>query len=653
MNKFIHCLLYFILFLSQAVIGYGQERKLEKAKKQYDKYEYINAQETYLKVVEKGYRSADLFKNLGNSYYFNSDFEEAARWYKELVDSYPQDVEPEYYFRYAQTLKSAGKYAESDTYMQKFTDLKGDDKRAQLFTKEKDYLERINFQSGRFEIKNIALNTEFSDFGGTFNDKMVIFSSARDTSIVNKRIHQWNDQPFLDLFVATFNEEEGELSNYNALSGTINTKFHESSAVYTADGNTIYFTRNNYANGRYKEDEQGTNKLKIYRSYKNANGGWTTPQSLSINSDEFSTAHPALSPDGSILYFSSDRPGGEGFSDIYKVAINSDGSLTEPENLGSRINTEGKDTFPFVSESGDLYFSSDGHMGLGGLDVYVTALEPTTEEENLIVNLGKPVNSRQDDFAFVVDEVSKKGLFSSNRPGGKGSDDIYSFVQLEDLRSFCQISIQGLITDFDEGTLLPGATVSLLDTDNMVVQSAVIGDDARYSFEGLDCNTRYFVRAEKEEYNTNEKLVETPAETQTMDQPITLEKTIKTATIGDDLAKKLALNIIYFDFDKYFIRKDAKVELAKVIEIMKQYPEMKIDVRSHTDSHGDDKYNLWLSDKRAKSTINYMVSQGIDRDRLSGKGYGETQLVNDCGNGSSCTQDEYELSRRSEFIILE
>ncbi|UZO79410.1 OmpA family protein [Aquimarina sp. ERC-38] len=654
MKKILQYSLYFIFFTTGFFSTItGQEKRLERAKKQYDKYEYINAQETYLKVVNKGYRSADLFKNLGNSYYFNSEFEEAAKWYKELVDSYPSEVEPEYYFRYAQTLKSAGKYEESDKYMIKFTELKGDDQRAQLFTKEQNYLERIDFQSGRFEIKNIALNTEFSDFGGSFNKKQVVFSSSRDTSIVNSRVHQWNNQPFLDLFIAEFNEENGELTGYREMNGTINTKFHESSGIFTKDGNTLYFTRNNYANGQYKNDQEGTNKLKIFRSYKNANGGWTTPQNLNINSDEFSTAHPALSPDESFLYFSSDRPGGEGFSDIYKVAINSDGSLGEPENLGNRINTPGKDTFPFVSESGDLYFASDGHLGLGGLDIYVTALEPSTTEEGLVVNIGKPVNSRQDDFAFVVDEATKRGLFSSNRDGGKGSDDIYSFLQLEDLKNFCQITMEGLITDADTGDLLSGATVSLLNSENVVVETVITDDTASYSFEGLDCSTSYFVRAEKEEYNTNEKLVTTPGETQTLNQPIAIEKTVKTATIGDDLSKILALNIIYFDFDKYYIREDAKVELAKVVEIMKQYPNMKIDVRSHTDSRGDDAYNLWLSNQRAKATINFIVAQGIDKDRLSGKGYGETELVNECGNGSRCTQEQYELSRRSEFIILD
>lgn len=344
-------------------------------------------------------------------------------------------------------------------------------------------------------------------------------------------------------------------------------------------------------------------------------------------------------------------PGGEGQSDIYEIAINSDGSFGEPKNLGNRINTEGKETFPFVSINNDLYFASDGHIGLGGLDVYVTRLNPQTDEEKLVVNIGKPVNSPDDDFAFIVDDESKRGYFSSNREGGRGKDDIYSFLQLEDLKSFCEITITGVVKDKDTQELLSGAKVSIYDSSNNLLESFIVGDDASYSHV-VKCSSKYFVRAEKEEYLTLEKLVSTPGKTETLDVPLLLEKKIKTADVGDDLAKVLSLNPIYFDFDQHYIRPDAAIELAKVIEVMNQYPNMKIDVRSHTDSHGNDDYNLWLSDERAKSTVKYMVAKGIAADRLTSKGYGETQPVNDCGNDSNCKKSEYQLNRRSEFIIV-
>ncbi|WP_298312527.1 OmpA family protein [uncultured Aquimarina sp.] len=651
MKGLLHKLLFVIVGFFFVNCMFSQERKLKAAQNQYDKYEYINAQETYLKVVKKGYKSADLYKNLGNSYYFNSQFEEASKWYEELVKSYPTEVEPEYYFRYAQTLKSAGRYDDADVYMKKFVEASSDDQRAQLFQDEPNYLKRIDFQSGRFEIENSSINSSFTDFGSAFFGRFVVFSSSRDTLLFKKSVHQWNEEPFLDLFRAEYNPTNGELSEIEKFDSKINSKFHESTPIFAKDGQTVYFTRNNYDGRKYGNDKKGTNRLKIYRSYKNTQGSWTTPQNLPFNSDQYSTAHPALSVDEKTLYFSSDMPGGEGQSDIYEVAINSDGSFGEPKNLGNRINTEGKETFPFVSANNDLYFASDGHIGLGGLDIYVTRLNPQTDEEKLIVNIGKPVNGPDDDFAFIVDDNSKRGYFSSNRDGGRGKDDIYSFLQLEDLKSFCEITIAGVVKDKDTEELLPGTKVSIYDSSNNLLESFIVGDDAAYSHL-VKCSSKYFVRAEKEEYLTLEKLVNTPGETETVDVPLLLEKKVKSADVGDDLAKVLSLNPIYFDFDQHYIRPDAAVELAKVIEVMNQYPEMKIDVRSHTDSHGDDAYNLWLSEQRAKSTLEYMVAKGISADRLTSKGYGETQPVNDCGNDSNCRKSEYQLNRRSEFIIV-
>ncbi len=629
---------------------FSQEKKLQRGKSQFDRYQYIDAQKTYLKVVKKGYKSADLFMNLGDSYYFNSQYKEALKWYKELVDSYPSEVLPEYYFRYAQTLKAIEKYDEANSYMQKFAEVNGDDQRAKLFQNTSDYLKRIDFQSGRFEIKNASVNTLFADFGAAFYGENVVFTSARDTLITRKNVHQWNDAAFLNLFEAKYNDSDKSLSTVKRFDKKINSKFHESTPVFTKDQRTVYFTRNNYENRKLKRDQKGTNKLKIYRSYKNAQGGWTTPQNLAFNSDEYSVAHPALSKDEKTLYFSSDMPGGKGASDIYSVAINDDGSFGEPKNLGERINTEGKETFPFIGENNELYFSSEGHLGLGGLDVFVTSLNPQTKDEKLVVNVGKPINGPKDDFAFVIND-SKRGYFSSNRDGGKGSDDIYGFVQIEDLKSFCEATIAGLVTDKDTNELLPGAKVSIFDSNNELIQSYVVGDDATYT-QLVKCESSYFVRAEKDEYVTLEKLVNTSDETQTLDTPLAMEKKIKTANVGDDLAKILSLKPIYFDFGGAYIRSDAKVELARVIEVLNEYADMKIEVKSHTDSHGDDAYNMWLSEKRAKATVKYMVDKGISKDRLTGKGYGETEHVNDCGNESHCTKEQHQLNRRSEFIIV-
>ncbi|WP_438710035.1 OmpA family protein [Aquimarina muelleri] len=645
-------LLLVILLFSINNPLFSQEKKLQKAKEQFDRYQYIDAQETYLKVVKKGYKSAELFMNLGDSYYFNSQFEDALKWYKELVNSYPDQVKPEYYFRYAQALKTKERYEESNTYMQKFADLSENDQRAELFKKGEDYIKQIDFQSGRFEIKNAPINSVFSDFGTAFYAKNVVFSSSRDTLMLKKTIHQWNDEAFLNLFEVEYDSVNDSYSKIKRFSGVINSKFHESTPVFTKDGKTIYFTRNNFDKGKLGRDEKGTNKLKIYRSKKNDEGRWSEPESLPFNSDQYSVAHPALSNDEKILYFSSDMPGSKGLSDLYEVAIMNDGTFGEPKNMGEVINTEGKETFPFISADDQLYFSSNGrHIGLGGLDVYVTNLDPKTQEEKEIINIGKPINSSKDDFAFIVDTASKIGYFSSNRDGGKGGDDIYSFVQLEDLKKPCEITISGLITDKDTNALLPDTKVSVYNSNNDLIQSVVVGEEATYT-QLVKCKSKYFVRAEKEGYTTLEKLVNTLDKTETLDTPLALEKKIKSADVGDDLAKILSLQPIYFDFNGAQIRLDAKVELAKVIEVMNQYTTMKIEVRSHTDSHGDDAYNLDLSERRAKSTVQYIIDNGISADRITGKGLGETQPVNDCGNDTNCDKQEYQLNRRSEFIIM-
>ena len=656
MLRFSRCIVL-ILGISLTGILSGKEKTMKKAKEQYDRYEYIDAQQTYLRVVDQGYRSADLFKNLGNSYYYNSQFNEALKWYEELVTSFPEEVEPEYYFRYAQTLKSAERYDEADSYMEKFTARTTGDQRATIFNEEPNYLKRINFQSGRYEIYNLAVNSPFTDYGGSFyGDDYVVFSSTRDTLITRKQIHQWNNEAFLELFKANYDKTTGELLEYEKMSGTLNSKFHESSPVFTKDGNTVYFTRNNYEDRKIGKDNQGTNKLKLYRSYRNTQGDWTTPQDLPFNSDEYSVAHPALNATEDTLYFTSDMPGGRGESDLYKIAIIGDGSFGTPENLGDRINTEGKETFPFITASGDLYFSSNGHSGLGGLDIFVTKLEPVTQQDSLVVNIGKAVNGPDDDFAFAFDEVTKRGYFSSNRPGGKGGDDIYSFLQTEDLRNFCEITIKGVVKDTQDN-IVPNAKVTIFDKDRKVIEVLRSDENGAYqSMKKMECSARYYVRIEKLDYGMAEMQLDTPDTTQTIDlsdyDELKLTKNEDPIQPGDDLAEKLALNIIYFGFDQYNIREESKIELDKIVEVMNQYPQMNIEVRSHTDSFGSKQYNAMLSEKRAKATADYIINQGISSDRITAKGFGEDQLLNNCSDGVRCSKEKHQKNRRSEFIII-
>lgn len=641
-----------ILSVTIAFASFAQQGKLEKANKEYERFAYIDAQKVFKKVAESGYKSADLFQKLGNSYYFNSDYNNAVKWYGKLMSNYKSEVSSEYYFRYAQSLKAVKNYEESDKYMEKFYSFENGDARALNYQNTPNYLERISFQSGRYKVKNIAANSSNSDFGPSYYGDKLVFASSRDTGTVRKIIHKWNDKPFLDLYQGTIDEKTADVASVKSLSSILNTKFHESTPVFTKDLKTVYFTRNNYNKGKFRKAANGINKLKIYRSNKNEAGNWSQPESLSINNDEYVVAHPALSADEKKLYFSSTMPGGEGLSDIYVVDIAEDGTFGKPINMGPKVNTEGVESFPFIGKkSNDLYFASNGNIGLGGLDLYMVTLGANNQVISELINLGEPANSPDDDFAFILDEETKTGYLSSNRPGGKGDDDIYKFTQIGELKRECKVDIEGVITNKISGELLPGTEVTLFDTSNTVIDSMIVGADAKYSFEA-DCDRKYFIRGGLGTYETNETLVRTLGEGDTIRVELTLVKSVRVAALGEDLAKILDLNPIYFDYDKSNIRKDAAVELAKVIAVMNEYPKMKIDVRSHTDSRGNDEYNKQLSSRRAESTIKYIVKKGgINNDRLTGKGYGESQLTNDCANGIPCSLQKHQKNRRSEFII--
>ncbi|UOB16885.1 OmpA family protein [Abyssalbus ytuae] len=632
-------------FIFTHTLVLSQEKQLDKAEDNYNMYAFAKAIDIYEKVAEKGYESAEMCKNLGNSYYFNADLENAGKWYEKLF-KIDKDVETEYYFRYSHCLKAAGNYKAADRMMQKFIELTGDDSRAILYNKTPDYLDLIKLQSGRYTISNLNFNSKYSDFAPSFYKGNLVFSSARDTGMFAKNRHDWDNKYFLDIYTGNISSN-GIVKDIHGFSDKVNTKLHESTTAFTKDGTTMYFTRNNYLNGNRKKDDKGITKLKIFRATLNSEGNWVNVEELPFNSDNYSVAHPALSPDETKLYFASDMPGTKGMSDIFVVNINMDGTFGNPENLGEKINTEGRETFPYVSQTNNLYFSSDGRPGLGGLDIFVTRLlSPTVTGE--VYNVGEPVNSYSDDFTFVIDDSTGAGYFASNRNGGVGGDDIYYIEQKAPLVTGCKKIIKGFVIDKHSKKPLANAKVIYIDTNNEEENLMVTDSFGTFNFE-INCNRPAFIRAIKKDYLTNEVKVDTSLTT----LPIELEKEVVVATIGDDLGKILDLKPIYFDFDKWEIKKDAILELEKVIAALNKYPSLKIDVRSHTDSRADDKYNLELSEKRAEATVEYIVKQGgIDRNRITGKGYGETRLINNCSNGVNCSTQQHQLNRRSEFIIL-
>lgn len=648
MNRII---LITILLLKSFLIT-AQQTKINKADNLYEKFAYVDAIKTYERVAEKGHKSVELFQRLGNAYYFQGKLIDANKWYSELF-SMNQEVEAEYYFRYAQTLKAVEDYKKADQMMQKFYQKSGTDIRANLAKSQQDYLDEIKRNSGRFRIANAGINSEFSDYGTSFYKSELVFTSARDTGGVFNRKHSWTNQSFTNLYGAKVTDN-GNFETPERFSKQVSTKFNEASAVFTKDGNTMYFTRNNFNNGKKRRSDDKIILLKLYKAERE-NGKWTNITELPFNNDNYSVSHPALSPDEKTLYFASDMPGTFGASDIFKVSINADGSYGTPVNLGNKINTEARETFPFVSENNELYFASDGHPGLGGLDVFVTKINDDNSFGK-INNVGAPVNSNKDDFAFFIDTTTKIGFVSSNRlEDNLGYDDIYKFTEILPLPKECEQILLGRVVDFDSQEPIANARVILFDMLENKIEEVTSDKDGNYDFGVVSCDTKLKIRASKEKYTTNEITVTIPKETGETKTEIALELTEKPLKPGDDLRKALGIDIIYFDLDKSNIRRDAAVELAKIADVMKQYPKMEIDVRSHTDCRQTAAYNLALSDRRAKSTIAWLVKNGIEKSRLTGRGYGESKLVNDCEceptNQSSCTEEEHQKNRRSEFII--
>ena len=645
------CIAFFSLFIS---IGFAQQGKIRKANKAYKKFAYIKTSEILLEVAKEGHKSTDLFEKLGNAYYFNNKMEDAVKWYGELM-ALNEDLDPEYYFRYAQALKYGENYIESDKWMKKFNDTKTDSDRGRAFISAVDYVPLIEEANKDFEIKNLEFNSSVSDFGTTKLNDQLIYASAKGKG----KNYNWNDQPFLDLMSVTMQEDSTYVSaeNYDS---DINTMYHESTPAFMSDGQMMFFTRNNYINKKLESDSEDIVKLKIFRAKLQEGEGdegkeedeWGEIEPVHFNSDEFSAAHPSINAKGDMMFFSSDMPGTEGESDLYVVQIYSTGKLGTPVNLGEVINTERRESFPFINEKGDLYFASDGHDGLGGLDIFVVKefeKKYASSDTLVVVNVAKPINSAQDDFGYYENLSSREGFFTSNRPNGKGDDDIYGFDTLDR----CEQKVEGIVKDKKTLEILPDATVILFDKDGNEIERLVVGEDATFTFTNLDCEKEYLIRGEKEDYIADEQRFTTPSTEQELEIELLLDKDVKEITVGTDLANLLNIPTIYFSFDKSNIRKSAALQIEKVISVLKKFPKMKIDVRSHTDSRATFKYNDALSNRRNESTINHIINVGgIDSSRLTGKGYGESQLINDCADGVRCSEGEHQLNRRSEFIVV-
>lgn len=640
----------------------AQEGKMKAAAVLTDKYAFSEAIKVYETLDKKNKRSMDLYKKLGDAYYFKNEPDNAIKWYREIF-KHKGKIEPEYYYRLAQSLKTVGKYDEANTLLEQFSKMAPADERAELFEKNRNYLHSIENNSGRYKVIITDASSKVSDYGPAFLGKdKVVFASNRDSVSFMEKKDRWTDKAFTALYVAQISPK-GNLNNVKKFSKNVQTKFHESTPAFTKDMKVMYFTRNNFNGGKLQKNNKDHILLKIYRAEADGDG-WRNVKELPFTSNNYNTAHPCLSPDEKTLYFASDMPGGHGQSDIYKVSIDENGSFGTPENLGPGVNTEGKETFPFITE-GKLYFASDGHPGLGGLDVFVAQKEADGSFKKSI-NVGEPINCHWDDFGFIINEETRMGYFTSNRKSGIGFDDIYNFTEYIAPDFSCIQFVSGILSDEVARTILPGTKVSLIAADGEVIEEVMTDDKARYAFP-VECGQSYTIKAENAHYVAKEITVAISEQTGDVVLPIQLVKpevpkeapepidpaVYAPIAVGLDLAKKFHIEHIHFDLGKYSIRPDAAKQLDKIVAFMNEYPSAKIDIRSHTDSRGLARTNQILSENRSTSIILYLVKKGVARKRLVGHGFGESQLLTDCPDWKTCPEKEHEKNRRSEFIITE
>lgn len=685
---------------------HAQAPDLLRAQRFFDRTFYSEAIPIYELAMQKK-PSFTIAKNLADSYYFTHEYVKAQYPYQWLFANYKKDMTEEYYFRYMQTLKVTGDLKKANAVTLDFLTNSATPQAIADFQKELKTLENVVAIGSRFEIKNLAINTPKSEFSAVQLGQNLIYSGVKTKSSLFDKVYKWNDELYLDLLQLSVKNKMVKDSVGISFSKELNTSVHESNAVFTKDGKTVYFTRNNSKKGRHTASKFSTLQI-LKAEFKD--GKWTNIVVLPFNSDTYSVEHPALSYDEKTLYFASDMPGSLGSFDLFSVDIIG-GNYSAPKNLGTQINTIRKEQFPFVSKDNTLYFSSDGHMGFGAMDIFVSKIQGDTFSTPL--NVGLPVNSPFDDFAFWMENETTHGYFASNRPGGRGGDDIYEFNEMKPLIvEDCKQFIAGTIIDVDTKLPLENATVILLNKEKIELEKIQTLTDGMFSFT-VTCETTFSVLASKEGFTNDSKTIQTneirfkkndgsmalkSLETIKMEEEQALalqkekddaaelfkktealaladkekknkiaaeEKAVETAkakkkeklasiiSLEKDVVKekdKLVIKTdpIYFDYNLWYIRKDSKIILNRVVELMKKYPEMVVEIGSHTDSRGNDRYNKNLSANRAQSTGEYVISQGIQKNRIMTKGYGATVPAVKC---NPCSEEQHELNRRSEFVI--
>ena len=631
-NHILVCILLMVNFS-----GFAQYGKQKKADTLFNKFSFVKAANEYKELIENNYNKDYATRRLADCYAYLRDPNNAAIYYKKAVEQ--ENVPIEYYYSYAQALRGIKDYKNSRIWLERFKD-SGGVINANDFEKDVNFITNVFNAKQQYFLDKISFNSKFSDFGAFEHNGKIYFASSRDEGVSVKRLYGWNEQPFLDVYVADVGTKTN-VDHTAKIKGDVNSIYHDGPVTITKDGKTMYFSRNNLDEYGLSKDKKGISNMKIYKATFR-DSIWTDIEDLSINHAEYSTQHPALNKDDSKLYFTSDLPGGFGGSDIYIADINPDGTLGVPKNLGEVINTKNSEGFPFINNEGTLFFSSDGHPGLGLLDIFGTIKGENGEFVD-VINLGIPINSNKDDFSFSMNANGIAGYFASNRTGGLGDDDIYAYHRVQTLQ------LEGVVSDAINTKPIANSIITLFNDKDEQIAYMVTDENGFYQIN-IDRNKDYKIVGSQVKYIDDYRTF-TSKNLQTMLTTITANLLLNPV---QDVVKLAELNTIYFDFDKHNIRTDAALELDKIVNLMQnEYPEMVIRIESHTDSRGELSYNDKLSIDRANSTYEYLISKGIDPSRITEhEGFGERRLTNGCENGAKCEENEHQLNRRTQFIVV-
>jgi len=646
-NIFLWGIILTFLFPS---LSFSQKLTTKLADKSFEEFAYIEAISLYEYAYEKDTTDNYLIKRLAESNRNVGNTEAVESWLKKLIDRHTE--QPEDIFNYSQALKSNGKYLLAEQWLKEYSDLRPEDGRVNMQVSLLEYIKFLMRDSTNYEIMNTAINTIGSDMGPTFYKDKLIFSS---TSIGTKAsaTYNWNELPYLKMHSAKIGPY-GDLNSVESFAPKLKTAYHDGPVSIDSKKDIIYFTRNNLVKGKTSKSRDGVVNLKIFLG-KLEEDEWKMSGSFRFNSDQYSVGHPSIDKEGTVLYFASDMPGGYGKSDIY-FSVLSNGIWSKPFNLGPKINTEGNEFFPFISNDGVIYFASDGHGGLGALDIYFSV--PEQGIFNSIENMGYPVNSSKDDFGLALDSTGVKGYFTSNRSGGKGDDDLY-FMKIKRI----PVIIRGVIKDRESKDVLSDATVSVINGAGNTIATSITRIDGQFEFE-VNKGQQYVLNVTKEFYSENEIIVGTATlrPNDVAFSEIFLEQKLEAddnspapKSIEEEDGEALQvveLEYVNYELDKSDIKPDVAATLDRLIALLKEFPDLEIRIESHTDSRGSDDYNMLLSKKRARAAFDYVVSKGIDPKRLLYRGFGETKLLNNCTNGVDCTEEQHEVNRRSIVKVV-